>query len=106
MAKASNALVRETNTMATKPATIFRITGKMVFVANTMEFIIGTMVFMTITMVETLKTTVTDSKTMVLVSFPMVCKVFTIGYVMVKQCFANPKLVVFGARSPLASLLI
>jgi hypothetical protein len=49
------------------------------------------------------------TKKMVLVALTMVCKVLTIGFLLIppiEQSFANPKLVVFGARSPLASLLI
>ena len=106
MVNVSDTLGWETNTMVTKPATIFRLTGKMVFVAKTMVFVIGTMVFVTITMVETSETTVMVAKKVVLVAKTMVCKVLTIGLVIVEQSFANPKLVVFGARSPLASLLI
>jgi hypothetical protein len=95
--------------MATKPATFFRLTGKMVFVANTMVLVIGTMAFVTITMVETSDTMVTFANKMVLVALTMVSKVLTIGFLIIppiEQSFANPKLVFFGARSPLASLLI
>jgi hypothetical protein len=51
-------------------------------------------------MVETSDTTVTVAKKMVLVAKTMVCKVLTIGYLIIpsiKQSFANPQLVFFGA---------
>jgi hypothetical protein len=97
MALVSDTLGYETNTMVTKPATIFRLTGKMAFVANTMVFVIGTMALVIITMVETSDTTVMVAKKIVLVAKTMVFKVLTIGYLIVKQSFANPNWVfVFG----------
>jgi hypothetical protein len=95
MVNVSDALGWETNTMVTKPANIFRLTGKMVFVAKTIVSVIGIMVFVIITMVPTSKTTVTAAKKMVSVALTMVCKVLTIGFVMIEQSFANPKLVFF-----------
>ncbi len=65
--------------MVTKPATVFRLTGKMVFVAKTMVFVIGTIVFVNITMVETPDAMVMVAKKMVLVVLTMVCKDLTIG---------------------------
>jgi hypothetical protein len=49
------------------------------------------------------------TKKIALVALTMVCKVLTIGFFLIppiEQSFANPQLVFFGARSPLASLLI
>jgi hypothetical protein len=101
MALVSDTLGCETNTMVTKPATFFRLTGKMAFAANTMVLVIGTMAFVTIPMVETSDTTVMVAKKLVLVAKTMVSKVFTIGILIGKQSFANPQLVFFGvpARS-------
>jgi hypothetical protein len=106
MVNVSDTLGWETNTMVTKPATIFRLTGKIVFVANTIVLVIETMVFVNITMVETSDATVAAAKKMVSVALTMVCNVLTIGFVIIEQSFANPKLVFFGARSPLASVVI
>jgi hypothetical protein len=97
MVNVSDALGWETKTKVKKPATIFRLTGTIVFFANTMVSVIGTMVFVTIAMVPTSETTVMVEKKMVLVALTMAYKVLTIGFVIIEQSFANPKLVVFGA---------
>jgi hypothetical protein len=82
-------IVEGTKTMVPKPATIFRMTGTMVFVANTIVLAIGTIVFVTMTIVETTETTVMVAKNMVLVAKTMAYKVLTIVFLIVEQSFAN-----------------
>ena len=105
-------LVLETKTMVSKPETIVLAAGTMVFLIKkifsleeTTVFGIDTMVCVKNTMVPRKpcgwNTMVTAAKKMVSVAPTMVCKVLSIGVLIVKQSFANPQLVVFGvpARS-------
>ena len=105
--------VWETKTVVSKPETILLATGKMVSLikkilwqARTMVAVIGTTVCAKNTIFPTSETTVTAAKKMVSVAPTMVCKVLSIGVLIVEQSFANPKLVSFRSSSPLASLLI
>jgi hypothetical protein len=98
----SEALVWETNTMVAKPETIFRVTGKSVSgfkkifsFEKTMVSGIESMFCVMQTIFMMTGTTVTAAKKMVSVAPTMICKVLTIGFLMVEKSFANPKLVFF-----------
>jgi hypothetical protein len=58
---------------------------------------IATMVCVKKTMVPTSETTVTAAKKTVSVAVTMVCKVLSIGFMIIEQRFANPNLLFFGA---------
>ena len=112
MVPASETLVWETKTMVVKPEIIFWLTRKMVPMVRKIFSFEKTLisgiesrfcVMQTIFMMT--GTTVTAAKKTVSVVPTMVFKVFTIGFVIVEQSFANPKLYFWGL-SPLASLLI
>jgi len=97
-------LVWETKTVVSKPETILLAAGTMVFLvkkifslAETMVFGIDTMVCVKNTIFPISETTVTAAQKTVLVAPTMVCKVLSIGFLIVGQSFANPKLVFWGA---------
>jgi membrane protein insertase Oxa1/YidC/SpoIIIJ len=97
-------LVWETKTVVSRPETILLAAGKMVslikkifWLARTMVAVIGTTVCVKNTIFPTSETTVTAAQKMVSVAPTMVCKVLSIGVLIVEQRFANPKLVFFGA---------
>jgi hypothetical protein len=99
--------VWETKTVVSKPETILLATGKMVSLikkilwqARTMVAVIGTTVCAKNTIFPTSETTVTAAKKMVSVAPTMVCKVLSIGVLIVEQSFANPKLVFFRELQP------
>ena len=105
-------LACETKTVVSKPGTIVLAAGTMVFpikkifsLEETIVFGIDTTLCVKNTMAPMWNTTVTAAKTMVSVAPIMVCKVLSIGVLIVEQSIANPSWL-FLISSPLTSFLL